>query len=119
EILTTPSPASSCVTIAGPGAASGCAIVIATNDYDVVQLTGNLFADDVQRVTGRRLAVTNVTMGARQIIIAGTLGRSTLVDELATKGKLQQLEKIQNRWEASLWQVVTNPYPDVERALVI
>src|SRR4051812_2557103 len=54
EILTTPSSTPSCVTIVGPGAAGGCAIVVAANDYDVVQLTGDFFADDVQRVTGRR-----------------------------------------------------------------
>jgi len=94
-------------------------IVIDEKDYPVVQLAANFFADDVQRVSGHRPQVTNAPAGARQMIIVGTLGHSALIDSLATGGKLKEVERIQNRWEATLSQIVQKPFPGVDRALVI
>jgi Glycosyl hydrolase family 115/Gylcosyl hydrolase family 115 C-terminal domain len=119
EILTAPSKAPDCVTIAGPSGENAATIVVDTSDYAVVQLAANFFADDVRRVTGRRLLVTNSTAGAPQMIIAGTLGHSAFIDGLAAGGKLHDLDKIRGHWEATLWEVVQNPFPGVERALVI
>ncbi len=119
EILTTPSKSPHCVTLVGRGIASESPIVIDTNDYSVVQLAANFFADDVQRVTGRRLLVTHSPAVAPQMIICGTLGHNALVDGLTANGKLEDIDEIRGRWEATLWEVVTNPFPGVERALVI
>ena len=107
------------VTIAGITAASDAVIIVDANDFPVVQLAAIFFADDVRRVTGRRLIVTNSSAEASQAIIAGTLGHSAIIDSLAAAGKLQDLDKIRGRWEATLWEVVANPAPGVERALVI
>lgn len=119
EILTAPSKALDCITIAGSGGANDSTILLDTNDYPVVQLAANLFADDVRRVTGGRPPVTNSFTSAGQMIIAGTLGHSAFIDKLAADGKLQDLGKVRGRWEATLWEVVTNPFPGVKRALVI
>lgn len=117
EVLTSTVNDPDCVTIVGDK--KPAVIVVDAKDYPVVQLAANFFADDVQRVSAHRPAVTNATVIARQMIIAGTLGHNALVDELAAAGKLKDLEKIKSRWEATLSQVVEKPLPGVERALVI
>lgn len=117
QILTAPSDETGCVTIVG--GKNDAVIVVDAKDYPVVQLAANLFADDVQRVSGSRPAVTNALAGARQMIIAGTLGHSALIDKLEAGGKLKDLERIRNRWEATLSDIVEKPFPGVEHALVI
>ena len=49
-------------------------------------------------------------------------GRSAIArssDKLAADGKLKGVDGIKGRWEATLSQVVDDPYPGVSRALVI
>jgi len=117
EILPAPSKDADCISIVG--SKSETAIIIDPNDYAAVQLAAKFFADDVQRVAGKRPAVTNTIAGASQIIIAGTLGHSALIDAMAADGKIKSLDKIRDRWEATLLQIVEKPFPGVERALVI
>ena len=117
EVLNRLANDSDCIAIAG--GQQNAVVVVDTNDYPVVQLAANLFADDVQRVSGHRLVVTNTSMASSQLIVAGTLGHNTLIDQLAGDGKLKDLDKIQGRWEATLWQIVEKPFPGVDRALVI
>jgi hypothetical protein len=94
-------------------------ITIDANDDPLVKLTARLLADDIERVTGHRPPVSTKLSGARQIVIAGTLGSSALVDRLAAQGKLKRLDQVRGRWEATVWQIVEHPFPGVERALVI
>ncbi|HEU5396419.1 MAG TPA: glycosyl hydrolase 115 family protein, partial [Verrucomicrobiae bacterium] len=117
DILTAPSAAPECVTLAG--SQGEATIVTDTNDAAVVQLAANFFADDVQRVTGHRPAVANTPAKAASVILAGTLGHSAVIDRLAASGKLADLDKIRGRWEATLWEIVDHPLPGVDRALVI
>ena len=51
-------------------------------------------------------------------VIAGTIGRSPLIDRLIRAHRLD-LSGVAGRWEAYLWQVVDRPAPGVDRALVI
>jgi hypothetical protein len=53
-----------------------------------------------------------------EIVIIGTIGKSPLIDSLAGSGKINVAE-IAGKWETFLIQVVENPFPDVENALVI
>jgi len=94
-------------------------VVVDKSDAEVVQVAAGLFAGDVQRVSGVTLSVANAVAGKAPVIVAGTLGHSALVDQLAAAGKLKDLAKLKGGWEATLWQVVRNPFPGVERALVI
>ena len=116
--LVTPSSDADCITVADRGVNAAVAVLVDTNDYPVVPLAANFFADDVLRVSGHRPVLTQ-TASAPQSIIAGTLGHSALVDQLAASGKLRALDKIQGRWEATLLQIVQQPFPGMERALVI
>jgi len=94
-------------------------LVVDDADYPVVQLAAGFFADDVERVTGHRLIVTNAPSDRGPLIIVGTLGKSALLQQLIAEGRLSDVEKIHGRWEATLTQIVKSPLPGVERALVI
>jgi hypothetical protein len=94
-------------------------IAIDTADDVVVRLAASFFAQDVERVTGRKPQVDSMGGKATEMIIAGTIGRSRLIDRMIAAGKLADIEKIKGRWEASLWQIVLNPMPGVRKALVI
>ncbi len=89
------------------------------SDYEVVKEVVHLFAQDVKSVTGIQPKVhANGTVKAKHAIIAGTLGNSSLINELVSSGKLQ-VETIQGEWERFLIQTVDNPMPGVQQALVI
>jgi hypothetical protein len=94
-------------------------VIVDDADFPVVQVAANLFAEDVQRVTGKRLLVTNSVGKSPQLIIAGTLGKSAAIQNLISAGKLKDIEKVQNQWEGTLAEVVVKPFPGVEKALVI
>ncbi|KAF2177104.1 glycoside hydrolase family 115 protein [Zopfia rhizophila CBS 207.26] len=51
-------------------------------------------------------------------IIAGTIGNSSIIDELIDSEKID-VSKIEGKWEAFISVVVENPTDDIEEALVI
>lgn len=55
---------------------------------------------------------------AKTVIIAGTIGKSDVIDALVASGKLD-VKPIKGQWEAFISQVISNPLPGVDRALVI
>jgi hypothetical protein len=105
--------------IAVAGGKNEASVVVDSQDYPVVQLAAQFFADDIQRVTGRRPGVTNAPGGASQVILVGTLDHSALIQQLASGGKLKNLDQVRGKWEATLFEIVAKPFPDVDRALVI
>ncbi|MBP1624378.1 MAG: hypothetical protein H6Q07_2398, partial [Acidobacteria bacterium] len=95
-------------------------ILVDKVEAEVVRIAANLLAEDIERVAGVKPKVGDGTTGrSAPVIIAGTLGKSALVDQLAAAGKLKELLKIQGRWEATLWQIVDQPFRGVDQALVI
>jgi len=90
-----------------------------SRDYPGVQLILKEFQGDIAKVTGSEPEISIDTIpSSREIVLVGTIGKSPLVDELAAKGKID-VTGIAGEWEASLIQVVDNPFPGVDRALVI
>lgn len=89
----------------------------ATNQA-VVRAAGDLAAD-LERVTGRATKVLRDGGALKgDLIIAGVVGRSPLVDRLIAEGKLSAGE-LKGAWESYVIQVVDAPLPDVRRALVV
>jgi len=117
ELLSKPSGDADSITMVG--GKNDATIICDDQDYPVVRLAASLFAEDVQRVTGHHPAVTNSPVGSTQLIVVGTLGKSALIQKLAADGKLKGLDQLQGRWETTLMQIVTAPFPGVDCALVI
>ncbi|MEO6393040.1 MAG: glycosyl hydrolase 115 family protein [Pyrinomonadaceae bacterium] len=94
-------------------------ILIDSQDHPgVIRAAGDLRADikRVARIEPR--LVIDQTVRAADVVIVGTLRKNRLIDQLAQSGKLKVTE-IQGHWEAFTVQVVTRPFPGVDRALVI
>jgi hypothetical protein len=87
--------------------------------WGVLRAAGDLQAD-VERVTGVKpaLATDAAKVPAKEVVIVGTLGKSALIDKLAKDGKIDG-KLLSGRWESFLLQVVNNPMPGVDKALVI
>jgi hypothetical protein len=112
----TPDPLKDLALVSANGSAD---IVVDANDYPVVKLAADLFSADVERVTGKRPIVQPGKAASKQIILVGTLGHSPLIDQLAAAGKLGKLDSLRDHWETTLWQMVDQPFPGVDRAFVI
>lgn len=90
-----------------------------TQDYTVVKTAVGLFATDVQKVSGQPLSVgTTKDTPQKNCIIVGTLGHNEWIDRLVSQKKLD-VESLKNRWESYLVQLVRNPLPGVDKALVV
>jgi hypothetical protein len=94
------------------------AIYVETNnDHAVMRAAGDL-ADDVQRVTRTRPMLENKVSAGKFLVMAGTLGQSPAIDRLAADGKLD-VTGVRGEWESYVLQIVKNPLPGVDAALVI
>ena len=87
-------------------------------DKSILRAAGDLAAD-VERVTGVRPQVSQdpaVLHGP--VVLIGMLGQSKLIDGLAASGKLE-IHGVRGAWESFVVQVVRQPAPGVDQALVI
>lgn len=92
-------------------------IVIDPADDAGVRLAADDLAADLGAVGGRpALLASDFDHGAT--VIAGTLGRSPIVDALVRRGKVD-VRGLAGRWEGYVEQVVDRPAPGIDRALVI
>lgn len=103
-------------------------VLLSADDWPGVQRAATDFAADIQRVTGVKPSLTNVTTsassvssalrGAPSAIIIGTLGKSSLIDQVVKNAKLD-VSSVQDQWEAFMAKEVKNPLPGIESAYVI
>ncbi len=94
-------------------------ILVDSEDWPGVQRAAADLQQDVRRVTGREpVLARDDSPGARDLVIVGTIGKSRSIDRLVRAGKLD-VGKVRGRWESSVTEVVSHPWPGVERALVI
>ncbi|KAL8289511.1 hypothetical protein RB597_001221 [Gaeumannomyces tritici] len=110
-------------------AAQGVAPVIKVSgdDWPAVLRTARDLAADFGRVVGANGTVSLVANGTatisrpcrdRPVIVAGTIGRSSLIDALIGAGKLD-VAKTKGAWESYTSQVVRDVAPGVPWALVV
>ena len=104
-------------------AASLCSIETAatlcvdTNDWPgVIRAAGDL-ANDVKRVTGHQPQIAN-RPASKNLVIIGTIGKSAVIDRLVSEKKID-ISGITGKWESFCMQVVPQPMPGVDNALVI
>jgi len=111
-------------TNASPGAfplcdATPAAIVVETNDWPgVIRAAGDL-AEDVKSVAGKPPQIFHwQPVAENRAVIVGTLGKSRLIEQLIRAKKIDPA-KIAGQWESYFLQVVPQPLPGMDSALVI
>ncbi|PGH27923.1 hypothetical protein AJ80_00473 [Polytolypa hystricis UAMH7299] len=112
--------------LAGKGRSGS--LILDGEDWPGVLRAGNDLAEDFGRVTGKKLETTviNGTFADalrhgrhdNGIIIAGTIGKSNIIDSLIKSRKIK-VDEIKGEWEAFQSQVVSNPVRGISKALVI
>ncbi|EEF25356.1 conserved hypothetical protein, partial [Ricinus communis] len=105
------------VVIAANGGAT--TIVLGKDEHEGVLRAARDLQRDIGSVTGATpKSVTGAAPAEQDLIIAGTLGRNPLIDQLAKRGKLD-VDQLAGQWEGFVIQAVRDPMPGVKRALVI
>ena len=87
-------------------------------DHEGVHLVAKDLQSDFEKVTGNLPEIYSDKVIGEYPVIIGTVGKSELIDELVSNDKLD-VSGIKGKWENFLIEVVKNPYPDVDKALVI
>lgn len=114
--------ASGAFALAGQGQAAP--IILAVDDWKGVQIAADNLSQDFKRVTGTPAALLkkqDTAIGnssSHTAIIVGTIGHSSVIDQLIKKGKIQ-VDQVAGKWEATLICVVAHPLPGIDQALVI
>ena len=93
-------------------------LVVSEGDAAPVRRAATDIVTDLGRVGDQQTELLAAPGDHTQLIIAGTLGQSPLVDGLVESGKLD-VSGVDGVWEAYAQQVIDDPMPGVERALVI
>ena len=94
-------------------------LYIESNDYPgVIRALKDLKAD-IGKVTNKKPSILYDKMPSqKELVIVGTLGKSSIIDKLVKSGKLD-VKSISGKWENFLIQLVNNPFPGIDKALVI
>ncbi|MBN1155282.1 glycosyl hydrolase 115 family protein [candidate division KSB1 bacterium] len=90
-----------------------------TDDYAGVLRVLNHLQTDIERVTDAKPTIfTDALPQEKEIVIIGTLGKNQWIDDLLSDNKLD-VEEIMGKWESFCIQTITEPFPGVDRALII
>lgn len=92
-------------------------ILVDNNDIEVVKIAAKAFASDVKLITGIEPLIQSAPTQTLHVIV-GTLGKSTLIDQIAQSGKIDK-SRLEGKWETFCIAVVDNPVQGVNKALVI
>ncbi|MBN2522991.1 MAG: glycosyl hydrolase 115 family protein [Bacteroidales bacterium] len=92
-------------------------VFISKGDHQGVFRILEYWQNDIKAVTGT-MPERLTSPAGKEIVIVGTIGRSDIVDDLIRDEKLD-VSDIKGKWEGYLIEVLENPLPGVEKALVI
>ncbi|KAI1787415.1 hypothetical protein LXA43DRAFT_713060 [Ganoderma leucocontextum] len=97
-------------------------ILISLDEWPGVQRAAGDFAADIHTVSGVKPTFKNITTSAKSdyptAIIIGTLGKSSVIDSVVSRTKLD-VSSIKGKWEAYMTTVVQNPLPGINSAYVM
>ena len=88
-------------------------IVVDPSDAEVVETAAGCLADDIALVTGKRPRVSNEMSHTASQIVAGTLGKSPMIDRLVSENQLS-VDSVRGKWEVFSLQIT-----DKARTLVV
>src|SRR5688572_1552311 len=92
-------------------------IVFDAADDLLIQKVARLFQDDIEKVTGKKIAADTI-FASETIILIGTIHRSRLLQQLVQQGKLD-VSRLKNKREAYQVNIIQAPFKGVKHALVI
>jgi hypothetical protein len=94
-------------------------IIISSKDFSGVLRVAKNLQRDIQRVTSQEPVLCLDSLpSAREVVLIGTLGKNQLIDRLVQEKKFV-VDGIAGNWESFLVQIVENPFPNIDRALVV
>ena len=94
-------------------------VMVDSADYAGVLRVVNNLRNDISNVTGSLPSLSkNKLTKEKQLLIIGTLGKSTFINQLAKLGKIDAAE-LNGKNEKYLIQTVAHPFQGVDEALVI
>ncbi len=90
-----------------------------SNDDWLVQKAASFLQGDIQTVTGKQPTISHdIVTASKNIIIIGSVNGSSIISQLINSGKLN-VDSIKGKWETFSIQVISNPFKNVDNALVI
>ncbi len=94
-------------------------ILVSGADHAGVQRVAGMFQKDLEHVSGQppKLSIAENSV-SNNLIIVGTIGKSTLINRLASEGKIDVTE-LEGKWEQFLIIPVKQPMEGVDNALII
>lgn len=94
-------------------------LYVDTNDHEVVKISTKDLRSDIEKVSHIAPAISSeLNLSRRNVVIVGTIRNSRKIDELSASKKIN-VEDIKGEWETFKIMVVENPFPNVDKALVI
>lgn len=95
-------------------------LILSPDEEEGVKIAVQNLQSDIERVTDKKPTITEVNQitGQEPIVIIGTIGKSKLIDQLVSSGKLN-VSEIGGKWETFIIQTVKSPFGNVPEALVI
>lgn len=94
-------------------------LLFSSSDWPGVIRAFNDLGNDIEKVTALKPGVIADRIPvSKELIIAGTIGRSSIIDELIRNGRID-VSDVNGKWESFIIEVVKNPCKGVKKALVI
>jgi hypothetical protein len=94
-------------------------MLVSNDDYPGVIRAFTDLGSDIKKVTGDLPILTfNIPGHCKELIIAGTIGKSPLIESLVKRKKLN-VDDISGKWESFIIETVDSPFPGIKKALVI
>ncbi|RZA03583.1 MAG: glycosyl hydrolase [Sphingobacteriaceae bacterium] len=93
-------------------------LFISDQDFEGVMMAAKNLQTDIKKVTGAEPLLSTDNVTGREVVIIGTFGKSPLIEKLIQAKKLNAAD-LSGKKELFISQVIKNPMPGVESALVI
>ncbi len=95
-------------------------LLVSNDDWPGVLRAAGDLCTDIDHVTGEQPALLRAAADVHNgdAVLIGTIGRSTLIDDLVRRRKLD-VSGLAGQWETAVTTIVEHPMPGVRRALVI
>jgi hypothetical protein len=93
-------------------------IYVDAAEAKVVHIAAGFLALDIEKVTSIKPLIVQQATKQENLVIIGTVGKSALLNQLVQSKKIHVVD-IKGKWEAFKIVVVSNPLPNVKKAVCI